>query len=128
MGLILLLGLFALAVHFAFRTGWGRHYLFTAGPDDLMGGARVVAAFTLLPGALMFIVMPLGILANMTLPLPPLVSGVLTFLTIVGGLGCGAWGVKEFERPTLSRIPPWLRDEIERDPDLREIVYGRRRR
>jgi hypothetical protein len=58
-------------------------------------------------------------------PDPPVVPWPYLPFMVMAGVCC-LWSFKEFGRPTLSRTPSWLHERMARDPELRQVVYGKR--
>lgn len=120
-----ILSLVLLVVHILFRVGQPRSRWDHSGH---MRGLQVLWGFSALPGAigagLLFFLMAADRVWSFSSTVFPWVGLPL----ILGFVACGAWSYKEFERPTLRRTPDWARVAMERDPVLRDIVLGKRRR
>lgn len=57
---------------------------------------------------------------------PPAPLVVLVVCCAAIGACAGIWAFKEFNRPSISRAPDWLRAMLEQDAELRQIVCGNR--
>ena len=91
-----------------------------------MLGVHVLLGFSALPGAMAFGVgMSLGLVDWIFMPEPPVIPWPYLPL-LVAAILCGLWAFKEFQWPTLSRTPPWLHELMERDHELRSVVFGKR--
>ena len=86
----------------------------------------MLLGFSALPGAMAFGVgMSLGLVDWIFMPEPPVIPWPYLPL-LVAAILCGLWAFKEFQWPTLSRTPPWLHELMERDHELRSVVFGKR--
>lgn len=114
-----------LAVHTLFRAGQPRSRWRHSGH---MRGVQVLLGYSALPGAMSMAFPAAFLLADRIWSFSPSAFpwvGLPFLLAFVAG---GVWSYKEFERPTLRRTPEWVRAAMERDPELREIVFGKRPR
>ena len=91
-----------------------------------MRGVHVLWGFSALPGGMAFGAgFSLGLVDWIFRPEPPVIPWpYLPFIAVA--ISCGIWAFKEFQRPTLSRTPPWLHELMKRDHELRAAVYGNR--
>lgn len=112
-----------LAAHVSFRVGkpvsrW--HH-----PGHMLG-VHVLWGFSALPASIAAgSISAVCIFDWIFRPAPPVIPWpYLPFIVVTGF--CGLWAYKEFARPTLSRTPSWLHEQMTRDPELRQIVYGKR--
>ncbi|MFD7076614.1 hypothetical protein ACFV9G_20570 [Nocardioides sp. NPDC059952] len=119
-----LLSVWLLIVHALFRAGQPTSRWRHAGH---MRGVQVLLGYSALPGSMSMTFPVAFMMADRIWSFSPSVFPWVGLPFLLAFAACGIWSYKEFERPTLKRTPTWVRTAMEHDPELREVIYGKRR-